>query len=118
MALVYLLSLLLFISLAAANENQTEFTGDFDMREGSTCKYNVIDFYDDGIVGFRVKCNCQGLNGRLTYSCVYFGKPNICPGFNETAQARYNFYTELVDHIKGIYSWSNKSREVQVCLCC
>ena len=107
MALVYLLSLVVILTYCSSltvsqDEANNEVTGEFVMKAGSTCKYHVINFDDEGIVGFRVKCNCQGIRKELTYSCVYFGKPSMCPGFNETSEARHTFYSELVEYIKGI----------------
>ena len=94
---------ILFFSFSSLvqSDSDDDYTGVFNMKAGSDCKYNVMHFDDDGIVGFRVQCSCPGTPKRLTYSCVYFGKPNICPGFNDTSVARANFYSELASYVKG-----------------
>lgn len=94
----FLLFLVLFVSLSLS---ENEFDGEFKMTAGSDCKYHVMHFDDEGIIGFRIKCSCRGTGKRLTYSCAYFGKPNVCPGFNDTIAAQTGFYSELADYIKG-----------------
>jgi hypothetical protein len=88
-------------SFSADDENEREFSGKFETKSGSSCNYQVLHFDDDGIVGLRVKCECHGLSTKLTYSCTYIGKPNICSGFNESYTAQAEFYSELADYIKG-----------------
>lgn len=100
-------SFILFLFIASLfslslPQSDDDFTGEFKMKSGgSDCKYNVMHFDDDGIIGFRVKCSCPSDRKRLTYSCAYFGKPNVCPGYNESSIARANFYSELARHVKG-----------------
>lgn len=95
--------LLLFLTFSSLvfSDGDDYYTGVFNMKAGSDCKYNVMNFDEDGIVGFRVQCSCPGTRKRLSYSCAYFGKPNICPGFNDTTIARANFYSELASYVKG-----------------
>ena len=77
------------------------FTGEFKMKAGSDCRYTVMHFDDEGIIGFRVKCSCKGLSKKLTYSCTYFGKPNVCPGFNDTVEVQTKFYSQLAEFVNG-----------------
>ena len=100
---VAILSLLSSVSISddTASPEQPNFTGEFKMKTGSDCKYIVMHFDDEGIIGFRVKCSCKGLSKKLTYSCTYFGKPNVCPGFNDTVEAQSKFYSQLAEFVNG-----------------
>ena len=101
--LLVILSLLSSVSISddTASPEHPNFTGEFKMKAGSDCKYTVMHFDDEGIIGFRVKCSCKGLSKKLIYSCTYFGKPNVCPGFNDTVEAQSKFYSQLAEFVNG-----------------